>query len=432
MKNKKVVNNLPKDPFSGYFLSDKSHRFGQKLLQTQISSFWSRLISKTVSKGQYNYLQSGELKSTSKIQLGKRNFLNVSSYDYLGLIGNREIEASTIKTIDKYGTSTGGVRLLSGSHVLHEELEHKLAVFKGTEATITYTSGYMANLAIASALIDPKDTVLIDEKIHMSIMDALSMAKSNFEKFSHNNMEDLELKLKELSTHKRIFVIVEGIYSMDGSILDLPNLILLKKKYEFFLVIDEAHSFGILGKTGRGVNEHFGIDAKEVDIWTSSLSKAIPSNGGFIGGSRELIIFLQHQSSPYVFSSALNLGSVAAIIKSLEIIDRHPEKIESLWKNTNYFLNSCRQIGLNTGISQSQITPIIVGARKQTLELSAFLFRHKILSPAAVFPAVPFNEGRLRICMNADMRVEELDYIIEKIECGLKNNVKANTIQEYS
>ncbi|NNE02818.1 MAG: aminotransferase class I/II-fold pyridoxal phosphate-dependent enzyme [Flavobacteriaceae bacterium] len=432
MKNKTVINNLPKDPFSGYFSPGKPNVFKQKLLQTQISSYWSRLISKTMSKGQYTYLQSGELKSTHKIRLGNENFLNVSSYDYLSLIGNREIESSAIEAINKFGTSTGGVRLLSGSHVLHEELEHKLAEFKGTEAAISYTSGYMANLAIASALIDQKDKVLIDEKIHKSFIDALSMAKSDFEKFRHNDMNDLEIKLNEVPTYRRVFVIVEGIYSMDGSILELPELLLLKRKYGFFVVIDEAHSFGVLGKTGRGVNEHFGIHANEVDVWTSSLSKAIPSNGGFIGGSRELIIYLQHQSSPYVFSSALNIGSVAAIIKSLEIIERYPDKIENLWKNVKYFLNSCKQIGLNTGISQSQVTPIIVGSKNDTLKLSAFLYKHKILSPAAVFPAVPFNQGRLRICMNAAILNEEMDYIIEKIDSGIKSNVKANTIQKYS
>lgn len=427
-KYKNKIKNLPKDPFFGYFSSGIQHSFRQKLLQTHISSFWSRLISKTVAQGQYTYLQSGELKSTTKIQLKNRNFLNISSYDYLGLIGNQEIEASAINAINDYGTSTGGVRLLSGSHILHEELEYYLAAFKGTEAAITYTSGYMANLAIASSLIDKKDKVFIDEKIHKSIIDALSMAQSDFEKFSHNNIADLESKLEEMDTINRVFIIVEGIYSMDGSILNLPELISLKKKYEFFLIVDEAHSFGVLGKTGKGINEHFGIAASEVDIWTSSLSKAIPSNGGFIAGSRELIIYLQHQSSPYVFSSALNLGSVGAIIKSLEIIERSNEKIEKLWKNTRYFLTSCQQLGLNTGISESPITPIIVGGRNKTLNLSSFLYRHGILSPAAVFPAVPFNQGRLRVCMNAGLSFEEIDYIIEKIDSGLKDNVKTDII----
>jgi 8-amino-7-oxononanoate synthase len=422
----------PKDPFFGYFLSGVQDRFKQGILQSHISSFWSRLISRTVSQGKYTYLQSSESKSTKNVTLKNNKFLNISSYDYLGLIGNDEIESSAINAIKDYGTSTGGVRILSGSHIMHEELEYKLARFKGTEASLTFTSGYMANLAIASALIEKEDKVFVDEKIHKSVIDALFMSQANFEKFKHNDVSSLESRLEYMNVSKRVFVIVEGIYSMDGSILNLPELIALKKKYDFFLIVDEAHSFGVIGKTGRGVHEHFGVPANEVDIWTSSLSKAIPSNGGFIAGSRELIIFMQHQSSPFIFSTALNLGSVAAIMKALEIIEKSNKRIEKLWDNTNYFLKACRELGFNMGLSESPVTPVIVGGRKETLDLSAYLYNHYILAPAAVFPAVPFNQGRLRICMSSGFSRNELDYIIETIDSGLKYNAHTTIIQEYS
>ena len=422
---------VPKDPFFGYFSSGAIRRFQQKLLQKPLPLFWSKMISKTVSQGKYTYLQSGEEKSTKTIRLNNINFLNISSYDYLGLIGNEEIELASIKAIRDYGTSTGGVRLLSGSHILHEELEYRLALFKKTEAAITFTSGYMANLAIASALVEKGDQVFIDEKSHKSIIDALDMARVDYIKFRHNDFQSLESKLIEINENTRIFVIVEGIYSMDGSILNLPELIELKRKYNIFIVVDEAHSFGVLGENGRGVNEYFDIPSSEVDIWTSSLSKAIPSNGGFIAGSRELIIYLQHQASPYVFSSSLNLGSVAAIIKSLDILETSTERIDVLWNNTEYFLKKSKLLGINMGISESPITPVIIGGRTDTLNLSSYMYDNRILASAAVFPAVPFNQGRLRICMSSAFTREEIDFILETINNGLKTYAKNKIISEY-
>jgi 8-amino-7-oxononanoate synthase len=408
----------PKDPFFGYFLRNNGNGFSDKLLQSNVASFWSKLIANTFNKGQYNYQQSSETKSTSQVQLNNEHFLNISSYDYLGLIGNEDIEQASINATRDYGTSTGGVRLLSGSNVLHEELESKLAAFKGTEGALTYSSGYMANLAVISSLVGEEDKVFIDEKIHKSMIDALMMAHADFEKFHHNDFDDLKVKLQEGHIEGKCFVILEGIYSMDGSIVNLPEFIKVKEEFGCFLIVDEAHSFGVLGENGRGVDEHYHIPANKVDIWTSSLSKAIPANGGFVAGSRELMIYLQHQSSPYVFSSALNPGSVAAIIKSLEVIEQNPEKLSKLWQNTNYFLNKTRSLGINTGISESPVTPVIIGSKTDTFNYSAQLYAKNILAPAAIFPAVPFNQGRLRICMSAAFEKEELDYMISAIfEC---------------
>lgn len=413
--HKKII---PKDPFFGYFSRNNGNGFSDKLLQSNVAAFWSKLISNTVKKGQYNYQQSSEIKSTVQVQLNSERFLNISSYDYLGLIGNEEIEQASIDATQEYGTSTGGVRLLSGSNVLHEELEEKLAAFKGTEGALTYSSGYMANLAVISCLVGEGDKVFIDEKIHKSMIDALLMAHADFEKFRHNDFHDLKIKLQESKVDGKCFVVLEGIYSMDGSIVNLPEFIKVKEEFGCFLIIDEAHSFGVMGAKGCGVDEYFNIPANKVDIWTSSLSKAIPANGGFVAGSQELMIFLQHQSSPYVFSSALNPGSVAAIIKSLELIERSPEKRIKLWQNTNYFLEETRSLGINTGISESPVTPVIIGNKTDTCNYSAQLYSKHILAPAAIFPAVPFNEGRLRICMSAAFEKEEIDYMISAIfEC---------------
>jgi 7-keto-8-aminopelargonate synthetase-like enzyme len=273
----------------------------------------------------------------------------------------------------------------------------------------------MANLAVISCLVGEGDKVFIDEKIHKSMIDALMMAHADFEKFRHNDANDLKIKIQEEKVEGKCFIVLEGIYSMDGSIVNLPEFIKVKDEFDCFLIIDEAHSFGVLGENGRGVDEHFHIPTNKVDIWTSSLSKAIPANGGFVAGSRELMIFLQHQSSPYVFSSALNPGSVAAIIKSLEIIDRNPAKLAKLWQNTNYFLEKTSSLGINTGISESPVTPVIIGGKTDTLNYSAQLYSEHILAPAAIFPAVPFNEGRLRICMSSALEKDELDRVISAI-----------------
>lgn len=390
----------PGNPFDHYFdfqdnISSKgtilNHRHQQKLTQ----------IKQTYQNGVYTFHQALDYKSGPKVVINGRSYKMLSSYDYLGLIGHPSIETAAIEAIHKFGTGSGGVRLLTGTNKLHLELEKRFAEFKGTEAVATFTSGYNASLSVISLLMDAKDIVLVDSKIHQSTIDACKLSGVPYRRFEHNDHISLERLLQKYSATRKVLVISEGIFSMDGDICDLPNLVDLKNKYDAFLMIDEAHSLGVLGKNGRGVDSHFDISPKEIDIFVGSFSKGVPANGGFIASSKELVILMQHASTPYIFSAAQNPATVASIITTIKVMESEPERFEKLWANYDFFISGLNQLGYDTGNSNSPIIPIIVGSDTSALEFSRKLFDNGILATPVIFPAVPKNEARLRLCVTA-------------------------------
>jgi glycine C-acetyltransferase len=337
----------------------------------------------------------------------------ISSYDYLGLIGHPTIESAAVEAIHKYGTGTGGVRLLTGTTDLHCLLERELAAFKGTEAALTFSSGYLANLAVISALFGPSDRIIIDSKAHRSIVDACRLSRVPTERFDHNAPSSLKKKLEKESMGRRTLIIVEGIYSMDGDICPLPEILELKKKYGACLMVDEAHSFGVLGAKGRGVDEHFKVEPKDVDIWMGSLSKAIPSNGGFIAGPKDLIIYLQHAAPPFIFSAALCPSAVAAAREALRVIEREPERLVKLNNNAGFLRDRLKELGYDTGLSESPVIPIILGDQEKTLRLTRKLFALGIISVPITKPAVSPSGTRIRLCATAAQDEAFLQEIIE-------------------
>ncbi|MGH7455708.1 MAG: aminotransferase class I/II-fold pyridoxal phosphate-dependent enzyme, partial [bacterium] len=294
------------DPFNGYFKSGTkwTSRAGG-LLDISNAKRWFEVIGWGSHNDLYTYQQALESKPGPRVQLGGQQFLMISSYDYLGLIGHPAIEAAAIEAIHEYGTSTGGVRLLVGTTALHHQFEKELATYKGVEAAMTFSSGYMANLGIISSLLGPDDRVIVDAKAPLSIVEACRLARVPMQRFHHNDPSSLQQRLASKPFGRRTLIVVEGVYSMDGDICPLADIVELKKQHNAFLMVDEAHSFGVLGATGKGVAEHFGLDSTDVDIWMGSLSKAIPSNGGYVAGGQELIIYLQHGAAPFMFSAAL-------------------------------------------------------------------------------------------------------------------------------
>jgi 7-keto-8-aminopelargonate synthetase-like enzyme len=271
--------------------------------------------------------------------------LMLSSYDYLGLIGDPRIDAAAIEAIKKYGTGTGGARLLTGTTDQHQRMEQDLAAFRGTEAAINYSSGYAANVAVIGALLGPADRVIMDTLCHRSLTDACRFAGVQLQRFQHNDPESLRQEIENGPPANRTLIITDGVFSMDGDICLLPEIIEIKKEYGCFLLVDDSHATGVLGANGRGVDEHFCIAASEVDIWTGSLAKAIPSTGGFVAGSRELAIFLQHASSPYIFSAALSPASVAAIREGLCILAREPERVARTAQNATFLRCGLQNLG---------------------------------------------------------------------------------------
>lgn len=404
----------PKDPFNGYFKTPiKRVTSSKKILD---SSSVERMLDRVrwSSKNDfYVYQQAFEKKSGPRVLLNGHQFLMISSYDYLGLIGHPAIDSAAVEAIRKYGTGTGGVRLLAGTTDLHFKFEKELAAFKGTEAAVTFSSGYLANIAIISTLFGPRDRIIIDSKAHRSIVEACKLSRVPLEKFNHNDPSSLNEKLGKNHPGQRTLIIIEGIYSMDGDICPLPEIMELKKEYEAYLMIDEAHSFGVLGTKGKGVEDHFGLKTEDVDIWMGTLSKAIPSNGGFMAGSKDLVFYLQHTAAPFIFSAALSPAAVAAARESIRVFQNEPERLAKLRKNTLFLRQGLKELGYDTGESDSPIIPVILGADEIARSIARELFAIGIIAMPIVKPAVPPGGARLRLCATAAQDEAFLQEIIE-------------------
>jgi glycine C-acetyltransferase len=339
--------------------------------------------------------------------------LMLSAYDYLGLIGHPRIERAAVEAVCTYGTGTGGVRLLTGTTELHRELEREIAAFKGTDDALAFTSGYMATLGVISALFGPGDLILADSRIHRSVIDACQLARVPVCRFRHNDPESLERALRRRRRSQRTLVIVEGIYSMDGDVCPLPAVVELKRRHGVHLMVDEAHSFGVLGAAGRGVDEHFGIAASGVDIWMGSLSKAIPSTGGFLAGGRELMIYLQHGAAPFMFSAALCPAATAAAREALRVLAAEPERLTRLRRNADRLRCGLADLGYDTGRSETPIIPVIQGDNVAAFRLARSLLDLGIMASAVIPPAVPRSEARLRLCATAAQTPADLDQALD-------------------
>lgn len=415
IKFSKVIDetSTPLAPFGNHFSHHDHSPAVEPMIQSRIASRWIRDIHGMVKENVYAFQQTMQGKSGPEVFSNNREMYMLSSYDYLGLLGHPYIENAAINGIKNFGTATGGARMLAGTNQLHRRLEDKIASFKRKEAAITFSSGYMANLAVVNGVLQKTDRIIVDEMIHRSLYDALHMAQLNYEKFRHNDMQHLQQLLESKTDHKKTFIIAEGIYSMEGDLCPLPEIVALKKEFGAYLILDESHSFGVFGENGRGVDEHFGINPDDIDVYTSALSKAIPSGGGFIATSQQTVIFLQHAASPFVFSGAMSPANTAAALAALEVLETEgPERIKKTFKNTAYLKRNLKRLGYNIGKTQSPIIPVIGGNKETTLRLSARLYALGIIANPVIFPAVPPGEDRLRLCVTAAHNKYILDEII--------------------
>jgi 8-amino-7-oxononanoate synthase len=404
----------PGDPFDGFFRAAQPPTPGPgALLDHERARQWLDLVGWGSRAGLYTYQVPLDGRCGPHVTVRGQPMLMLSAYDYLGLIGHPAIERAATDAVRTHGTGTGGVRLLTGTTVLHGELERALAACKGTEAAIAFTSGYMANLGVIAALLDPRDLVLLDALVHRSVIDACHLARVPFRTFRHNDPRSLEDELRKEPRGRRTLIVIEGIYSMDGDVCPLAAVVELKRRYGAYLMVDEAHSFGVLGRTGRGVDEHCGVAAGDVDIWMGSLSKAIPSNGGFLAGSRELIIYLQHGAAPFMFSAALCPAAAAAAREALRVLAAEPDRLTRLHRNADRLRDGLRDLGYDTGASQTPIIPVVLGANEAAFGLARSLFGLGILAAAVIPPAVPRGAARLRLCATAAHSPADLEAALE-------------------
>lgn len=407
--------------FNGYFSTERNWKFRKSDL---IDARGRRLFESTAlacGVDAYPFQIPLEAMTGPEVQADGHTMLMLSSYDYLGLIGDPRITSAAVDAVKRFGTGTGGARLLTGTTSQHQLMEQDLADFKGTEAAITFSSGYLANVGVIGALFGAADRVVMDALCHRSLTDACRFAGVQLQRFRHNDVESLRHELQQGPPANRTLIITEGVFSMDGDICHLPEILEVRKEFGCFLLVDDAHGTGVLGAHGRGVDEYYGVPATEVDIWTGSLAKAIPSTGGFAAVSRELAIFLQHAASPYIFSAALNPASVAAIREGLAILAREPERVLKIAENAEFLRSGLRELGYNTGLSETAVIPVIFDDEATTGLFARRLRDFGVLAAPVVFPAVAQDSPRLRLCVTAAHTRSHLEFALDVFEKMARN-----------
>ncbi|WP_043930724.1 glycine C-acetyltransferase [Bacillus sp. EB01] len=364
-------------------------------------------------KGLYNVIDPLESPNGPMIKIKGRELINLSSNNYLGLATDSRLKNSAEKAIEKYGVGAGAVRTINGTLDIHLELEQKLAEFKHTEAAIAYQSGFNCNMAAISAVMDKNDAILSDELNHASIIDGCRLSRATIIRFNHSDMEDLRAKAKEAresGKYNKLMVITDGVFSMDGDIALLPEIVKIAEEFDLITYVDDAHGSGVLGK-GAGTVKHFGLQDK-IDFQIGTLSKAIGVVGGYVAGKKSLIDWLKVRSRPFLFSTALTPADVAACIKSIEILSESTELNEKLWDNGDYLKKGLKELGFNIGNSETPITPCIIGEEKLTQEFSKRLNEEGVYAKSIVFPTVPQGTGRVRNMPTAAHTKEMLDKAI--------------------
>jgi 8-amino-7-oxononanoate synthase len=360
-----------------------------------------------------------ELRGGARVLVNGHEMSMFASYSYLGLIGHPRIGAAAKAAVDKYGTGTHGVRTLAGSLKLHDELEETIAEFKHAEAAITYTSGYVTNLTVVSALLGRGDYVISDKLNHASLVDGCLMSGAEFRRFRHNDMADLEKRLESVPAAVTKLVISDAVFSMDGDIIDLPSMVKLCQKYDAWLMIDEAHSVGMLGESGRGIEEHFGL-GDVIDIKMGTLSKTIPSVGGYIAAKREIVRYLRHASRAYIFSAALPPAQAAAANEAFKIILEEPERIQKLRANTDLFIKGLKGAGFDTMLTETAIVPVLCGSDERAFAMTRQAQHQDVFVLPVVSPAVPDGLARLRATVTAAHEPDEIKHALGVMEAAGK------------
>ena len=380
------------------------------LVSKILNTFLDENLQALREQGLYNEIDPVESANGPIIQVRGKQLINLSSNNYLGLATNEELKRIAKAATDKYGVGAGAVRTINGTLDLHVKLEEKLAEFKGTEAAISYQSGFNCNMAAISAVMDKNDAILSDQLNHASIIDGCRLSRAKIIAYNHSDMDDLRVKAKEATTsglYNKVMVITDGVFSMDGDIAKLPEIVEIAKEFDLITYVDDAHGSGVTGK-GKGTVKHFGLE-KEIDFQIGTLSKAIGVVGGYVAGKKNLIDWLKVRSRPFLFSTALPPGDVAAITAAVQMLIDSTELHDQLWDNGDYLKAGLTKLGFNIGNSETPITPCIIGDEKLTQEFSRRLFEEGVYAKSIVFPTVPSGTGRVRNMPTAAHTKEMLD-----------------------
>ncbi len=367
-----------------------------------------------MAAGFYPYFHTVETEQNPEVIVRGKKMIMLGSNNYLGLTSHPKVKEAAIEAIRKYGSGCAGSRFLNGTLDIHVKLEEKLATFFRKEASLTFSTGYQTNLGIISSLAGKDDVIVIDKLDHASIIDACRLSFSEVKKFKHSDMSSLEFTLKECGDRAKL-VVVDGVYSMEGDIAPLPGIVKLCKQYGARLMVDDAHGVGVLGRTGRGTAEHFGVE-KDVDIIMGTYSKSMASIGGFVAADEDVIHFMKHTSRPLIFSASPPPASVASVMAALDIIDQEPERRERLWKNTTRMMTAFKQMGFDTGVSQTPIIPLMMGEMERAFMMWKSLNDDGVFVNPVVPPATQPGRCLIRTSYMATHTDEMLDQVLGILE----------------
>jgi len=363
-------------------------------------------------QGLYNTIRTIGSPQGAWIVVDGKRVLNFCSNNYLGLANDPRLRDAAKRAIDQFGAGPAAVRTIAGTLTLHRELETRLARFKGAEATIAFQSGFASNLGTIAALVGKEDVIFSDELNHASIIDGARLSAAKIVRYAHNDANALEEAIKKETDHRRALIISDGVFSMDGDIAPLPDLVAVAEKHDLLLMVDDAHGEGVLGRGGRGIVDHFKMHGR-VDIEIGTLSKAFGVVGGYVAGKKEIVEWLNQRGRPFLFSSALTAADTAACIAGVDILEASTELVDKLWDNARYFKSEMKRLGFDTGKSETPITPVMLGDALLAQKFSRALFDNGVFGMAIGYPTVPQGKARIRVMISAAHAREDLNRGLE-------------------
>ena len=370
-------------------------------------------IDSLKSQGLYNTIRTIGSPQGAWLTVDGKKVLNFCSNNYLGLANHPALTDAAKKATDEMGVGPAAVRSIAGTMTLHVELEKRLAKFKGVEAAITFQSGFTANLATVPALVGKEDVIFSDRVNHASIIDGCRLSGAKIIAYEHNDVKSLEEQiLANLKNYRRALIITDGVFSMDGDIAPLPDIYEVAKKYDILLMVDDAHGEGVLGKGGRGIVDHFGLHGK-VDVEVGTMSKAFGVVGGMVAGKSVIIEWLRQRGRPFLFSSAVTVPDAAACLAAVDLLEDSTQLVDKLWDNAKYFKSEMKRLGFNTGVSETPITPIMLGEAPLAQQFSRELFEAGVFAMAIGYPTVPQGKARIRVMISAAHSKDDLDQGLE-------------------
>jgi len=365
--------------------------------------------------GLYPYFKPISAAEDTVVVIEGKQRLMMGSNNYLGLTHHTKVLEAAQRALACYGSGCTGSRFLNGTLDLHEQLEVRLAQFFQKEAALVFSTGYQANLGVISGLVSRGDIVFLDKLDHASIVDGAKLSFGETDRFNHGDLAGLERKLQRVKPGQGVMIVVDGVYSMEGDIADVPGLVQLAHRYGAALAVDDAHSVGVLGPRGNGTAAHFGLQ-DEVDLIVGTFSKSLASIGGFVAGSENVIHYLKHHSRPLIFTAALPPANTAGVLAALEIVESEPERRQALWGNTRRFQNGIRSLGFDIGPTDTPIVPVLIGPLEQTLVFWRKLFDLGVFTNPVVPPAVPPSQCRLRCSLMATHSDEQIDFALDAFD----------------